>query len=898
MPLAAGTRLGGYEIVAAIGAGGMGEVYRGRDAKLGRDVAIKVLPAAFVSDPGRVSRFEREARVLASLSHPHIGAIYGFESAGDLHGLILELIDGPTLAERLKTTPPISVLEALSIARQIADALDTAHEKGIVHRDLKPANVKIDPRGLVKVLDFGLAMVDATDVAAVDLSQSPTVTVGVTRAGTILGTAAYMSPEQARGKPLDKRTDIWAFGCVLFELLTGRPAFAGETITDITAAILEREPDWSVLPTQTPLSVRRLLQRCLEKDPAQRLRDIGDARHEMDHAIADLRQSRGASVAGADPGARSRPPWKWIAAAAVVLAILAVGGFLAVGGIKPAAPARLEPPVQLTNFNDAALAPALSPDGRMLTFIRGGNFAASAARGQIYVKMLPKGEPVQLTRDQFAKEQPVFSPDGSRIIYTARTDGFRWDSWQVPVLNGAPQPFLPNASGLSWIDDQHLIYSEVMTGIHMGIVTSTESRTGSRAVYFPRGEAGMAHRSTRSPDGKSVLVVEMSGADWLPCRLLPFDGSSEGRAVGPMDGQCTTVAWSPDGRWMYFSSNAGGMYHIWRQRYPDGLPEQVTSEPTEQEGTAITPDGKYLITSMGLQQAGITLKGPAGERPLTSEGFAMLPTMMPSGDRVFYLLRGGSRGFVSGELWSMNPETGEKAPSLPGRLMANYSISADGRRVVFTSLGVESGDGIWIADLDRRTAPRQLTRGAEFRAFFGAPGEIVFMTQGNARQLYRMKEDGSGVEMISPDPVINLVTVSPDGRWAVALVPNVAIGGGTRTEFRSLRGEPSVQVCCSIGFANRIQAPIYGWSADGKSLLVALQYFGRNTPKTVVLPYRSGVPLERQWPKGLNSEEDVAANPGARVINEAQVFPASTPESYLIWRRTTQSNLYRVSLPD
>jgi Tol biopolymer transport system component len=542
----------------------------------------------------------------------------------------------------------------------------------------------------------------------------------------------------------------------------------------------------------------------------------------------------------------------------------------------------------------------------MVTFIRGGFFATSGGGQttvQIYVKILPKGEPVQLTRDPYQKEQPVFSPDGSRIVYAAVMPGFKWDSWQVPVLGGAPQPFLPNASGLVWLDDQRLLYSEIMAGIHMGIVTSTESRTGSRPIYFPRLEGGMAHRSAPSPDRKQVLVVEMNGGEWLPCRLVPFDGSSTGRPIGPLDGQCTTANWSSDGQWMYFSSNAGGAFHVWRQRYPNGTPEQITFGPTEQEGTALTPDGKYLITSMGLQQASIWLKGPSGDRQLTSEGFAMLPTMLPSGDRMFYLMRTGSRGFASGELWSLNPATGERERALPGRVMANYSISADGRRVVFASASNTSDDGIWVADLDRRTPPRQLTRGSEFRAFFGRPGEIVYISpQAELRYLYRMREDGSGVERIGPEPVDNLITVSPDGQWAVVFLHEKTTGGGLALQLMSLHGEAPMTACEKCVFfglgPNRVQGSPITWSMDGKSVFVSLRYFGLGTEKTVVLPYRPGVPLAALWPTGLRSEQDVAANPGATVINEANVFPAASASAHLSWRRTTQSNLYRVRLPD
>src|SRR6267378_5348983 len=271
MGLSAGTRLGPYEIQAPLGAGGMGEVYRARDTKLGRDVAIKILPEVFTSNPERLARFEREARMLAALNHPHIGAIYGVEDAESVHALVLELVEGDTLGERLRRGP-LPLTDALAIARQIAEALESAHERGIIHRDLKPANVKITPDGTVKVLDFGLAKAASYDGVGFDLEQSPTITVGATSAGAILGTAAYMSPEQARGKVVDKRTDIWAFGCVLYELLTGKQAFEGESVTETLAAVLKAEPDWTLLPATTPPSIRVLLRRCLQKDVTRRLR--------------------------------------------------------------------------------------------------------------------------------------------------------------------------------------------------------------------------------------------------------------------------------------------------------------------------------------------------------------------------------------------------------------------------------------------------------------------------------------------------------------------------------------------------------------------------------------------------------------------------------------------------
>ena len=272
-----GKRLGHYDVRSLAGAGGMGEVYRARDTRLGRDVALKVLPPEWTADPDRLARLEREARLLASLNHPNIATIHGLEDTAAIRVVVLEYIEGDTLADRIGEGP-LAPGEALSIARQVKDALEAAHERSIVHRDLKPANIKITPTGLVKVLDFGLAMLEPALVGdPLDDSQAPTITTRGTREGVIAGTAAYMSPEQARGLAIDKRTDIWAFGCVLFEMLAGRAAFARATLTDTLAAVVEGEPDWNALPRDTPRGVERLIRQCLEKDQRKRLRDIGDA---------------------------------------------------------------------------------------------------------------------------------------------------------------------------------------------------------------------------------------------------------------------------------------------------------------------------------------------------------------------------------------------------------------------------------------------------------------------------------------------------------------------------------------------------------------------------------------------------------------------------------------------
>src|SRR5580765_2324557 len=385
MPLAVGTRLGLYEIVAPLGAGGMGEVYRARDTKLGRSVAVKILPDAFALVPDRLARFEREAKVLASLNHPHITALHGMEESEGRHFLVMELVEGETLADAIaaKARGPgaprgLETDDALTIARQIADALEAAHEQGIIHRDLKPANIKLRPDGTVKVLDFGLAK--ALDPAGRDSSasltsgatvmhdplQSPTMAspAAMTGMGVILGTAAYMAPEQARGRAVDRRADIWAFGVVLFEMLTGRLAFHGDTISDTVAAVLTRESDWRAVPQATPESVRGLLRRCLDRDPRRRLQAIGEAR-----VLLEIPVAAGSPV---EPVRGRGPGWRTLAAA-VVGAVLFAAGWLARS--SPGATREAVRKVDLA-VNDleanSGRAPVISPDGSRVAFVAGG----------------------------------------------------------------------------------------------------------------------------------------------------------------------------------------------------------------------------------------------------------------------------------------------------------------------------------------------------------------------------------------------------------------------------------------------------------------------------------------------------------------------------------------------
>src|SRR5579864_583483 len=386
MAVAVGTKFGPYQIISPLGVGGMGEVYRAHDAKLGRDVALKLLPPMFTSVGDRVARLEREARVLASLSHPHIGAIYGLEDAGNVPVLVLELVEGETLEERVQRGR-LPLPEALAIAQQIADALDAAHRAGIIHRDLKPSNIKITPDGVVKVLDFGLAKTLTAEEPGSQAAASTTATG--TRLGTILGTADYMSPEQARGQAVDKRTDIWAFGCVCYEMLTGRAVFAGATMTDTLAAILDQEPDWALLPEALPASIRRLLQRCLEKDPKRRLHDIADARIELD----DAREVRATTSSGPHTPAAPSRSRRWLLALVAIVSLGTLTSTLIVYLQRAPVEARafrttILPPANVSTAARGAPAQhlAISPDGQRLAF------AAADANGRIQLWVRPLDE--------------------------------------------------------------------------------------------------------------------------------------------------------------------------------------------------------------------------------------------------------------------------------------------------------------------------------------------------------------------------------------------------------------------------------------------------------------------------------------------------------------------------
>jgi serine/threonine protein kinase/Tol biopolymer transport system component len=869
--LVTGQRIGVYQVQALLGAGGMGEVYRARDTRLGRDVAIKMLPRALTVDPDRLIRLEREARVLASLNHPHIAAIHGLEES-DGPALVLELIEGETLRERL-ARGSLPLAETLHIARQIAEALKAAHEKGIVHRDLKPANIKITPESVVKVLDFGIAKVASDQGPWPDSTRASRPTSSGTLEGAIVGTAAYMSPEQARGGSVDRRTDVWAFGCVLYEMLSGRMAFARETVTDTHAAIVDQEPEWTAVPATTPPAVRRLLRRCLEKDPKQRLGDIGDARVDLEQPAAASVHHRRSSAA--------------VLVVVTLLLLAATAGM--VYSTRPSAlvtsPSEY---TQLTNFTDSAMAPSLSPDGRMVTFIRGGG-DGFPIRGQIYVKQLPNGESVPLIDDAGVKYGPVFTHDGSRIAYTKVTPtatGVSWDTWTVPVFGGPAARFVPNAAGLVWLGERRVLFGEIKTGIHMGIVTATESRAERREIYFPAHDKWMAHFSYLSPDRQSVLVVEMDETHFFTqCRLVPFDGSSAGRQVGPR-GICKSAAWSPDGRWMYFGVTVGGSSHLWRQRFPDGTPEQLTFGPTEEDGVAVAPDGQSLVTSLGHRQSAVWIHDAAGERAITSEGFARLPRFSRDGTRAFYLLQQDSSS-SSAELRTVDLGSGKSESVLPGVSVTDYDISRDEKEIAYTTKENNGESRIWLASLDRRSPPREIARGGD-QVSFGTDGDLLFRSlEEKTNSLARIKKNGSGRKRIEAVPIVYKTGVSPDGAWAIV----VAAGAGEHSQPQTLA------VPVNGGNPQKICSPSCPavWSADGRFLYLARGATVTSLGMTIAIPVPAGKSLPDLPASGVVLAA-AAKLPGALVIEHDLVSPGADPSTYLFTKSDFQRNLFRIPL--
>ena len=839
----------------------MGEVYRAHDAALDREVALKILPDAGARDADRIARFRTEARALAALNHPNIAVIHGLVELGDGHAIVMELVEGPTLADRL-TRGTLPTDEAVAITSQIVAALAAAHDRGIIHRDLKPANVKVRADGTVKLLDFGLAKLVASPGDETRPAAAPT-----TEYGLVMGSPPYMSPEQMRGEPIDARSDLFAVGALLYELVTGKHAFPSP---------LDRTPPSLA---DVPRALRPVLGKLLQ--PQRETRYPSAAALAVDLRGVEQQRSRA-----------TRRPGRRLVAAAVVLAALVGWTLMRTAG--PTGPvASPSDYVQITDLAESAMSPSLSPDGRMVAFKVGEDFFLGD--GQIYVKLLPNGESVQLTHDRQGKYGPVFTPDGSRVAYTqleTTQEGLAWDTLTVPVLGGEPTRLLPNASGLTFLGPGRVMFAEISEGLHMSIVAATERRSEPQTIYVPPHQLGMAHFAHGSPDGRWVIVVEMdhTHAFGLPCRLVPADGQSAGRQVGPR-GTCTSAAWSPDGRWMYFGAEVGGRSHLWRQRFPDGIPEQITTGPTEEEGVTVAADGRSLITALGIRRSSIWMRVATGERAIVAEGFARLPRPSRDGSRVYFLLR-PTADSDSSELRVLDLASGSAQTVIPGISMLDYDLSADESEVAFTTQG-DAGPEIWIAPVDRRTPPRLVASNADQVSFGPGHDLIARVHQAQANVVMRISKDGARRQAIDAPPVHEKGQVSPDGRWVIVYSP----GSGTTEPVATFA------VPADGGSARRICMPYCdaGWSADGRhfTLGVDLDLASGVPSSTLVVPLAepSSIP---ELPEGgvhaIFEYTALAKRPGTIALEHGGVSIGSDPGTYVFTKAEFHTNLFQIPL--
>ena len=661
--LSTGARLGPFEILNAIGAGGMGEVYRARDAKLGRDVALKVLPEAFARDDERMARFQREAKVLASLNHHNIATVHGLEDSGSTHALVMELVEGPTLAERIGSGP-IPIGEALPIARQICDALEYAHERGIVHRDLKPANVKVTSDNAVKVLDFGLAKALEGDAASIDIASSPTITRMDTRAGVLLGTAAYMSPEQAKGHPADRRADIWAFGCVLYEMLTGEVTFRGESVADTLAAVLRAEPDWSQLPAGTPIRVRVLLQRCLQKDPKQRLQAIGDARIALDEVLSGVPEPSPVTATPISASLSSRAlPWALLAAAVAALAALAVVHFREKPMVAEAV--RLEMPLPENATIPAQGTFAVSPDGRQVAFFAVGPDGVQ----RIWIRSMNSLEARPIAGSETSNDPPFFwSPDSRYIAF----DG-RGRLKKIDILGGNPET-LCDLSGVavggSWNHDGVIIFGQSPGGI-MRVSSNGGSASPLTMLDPSRGEIQHVLPSFL-PDGRHFIYVRYSSR---PENSGVYVGSLDAR---PQEQSSKMLLQTPYGV-AYVPSSDSGFGRLLFVRDGTLMMQSFDTKRLEFLGEPVTVAeqlGSYREASFfSASSNGVLVyrTGSGGESQLT---------------------RFDRQGKVLGT-------AGERG------LYNTLALSPDGTRVAVERLDPQNGkEALWLVDLSRGTSTR------------------------------------------------------------------------------------------------------------------------------------------------------------------------------------------------
>ena len=793
MSLAPGTRLGSYEIVAAIGRGGMGEVFRARDTQLGRDVAIKILPESFARDADRIARFRREAQALAALNDPHIAQIYQLEESPHSAALVMEFVDGRTLADLIAASSGgrgLALDDALALAAQVAAGLEVAHERGIVHRDLKPANVKVTPDGRVKLLDFGLAKALGADAASGELMNSPTLTARATEAGMLLGTAAYMSPEQARGRPVDKRTDIWAFGAVLFELLTGRRLFDGETVSDTVAAVLRNDPDWTQLPADTPAHVRTLLARCLERDPSRRLRDIGEARVALDTARAPMsvaspmRELSPAAAPGGPSGSLTpassvlppRANRRWQVAAAV-LALTTVA--LAAGAVWLAtrrAPAALGPSLEL-----AITAP---PDGRFEIGSNSGNvmlspdgtriaFAASTdGTRRIWIRSLAADDARPLSGTENGA-MPFWSPDGRRIGFFAIAKLLT-----VDISGGLPESIADAtaARGAAWNRDGTIVFAAggsalwkvSATGGPVTPVTTLDASRGENAhywpVWLPDGQRLLYFaRSSSQPEINGIYIARLDGS--TPPTRVVASLSSGILSTDPATGQLHLL-WVRDGDLLAqrFDGNAGALLGDAVVVARDVLVEEsqrLTFASASNTGVLAWASARAASQVFSLYSRDGQLKRVLGIPP---GGRLDQPAFSPDGRRL--LFQRVERGASDIHVHDLQTGVTRSVTSSPGfDELGNWT--PDSRAILY--LGYQSNTrSLLKAPLDAGTPHVEIYRGnTDGRAFETPDGRFVIVNEAvpGGRNIVAVPLNGSTPATLAPSAIV--LSISGDGRWLV-----------------------------------------------------------------------------------------------------------------------------------
>jgi len=811
MALAQGTFLGTYEIMAPLGAGGMGEVYLARDSRLSREVAIKILPGDSSQDPERLARFDREARLLASLNHPNIGAIYDLAESNGTKFFVLELVPGQTLADAV-ARGPVPVDEALSMCRQIADALEAAHEKGIIHRDLKPANIKITSEGKVKVLDFGLGKLSEHD-SPVLLSQSPTLLTGrASVEGVIVGTAAYMSPEQARGKDVDRRTDIWSFGCVVFELLTGKQAFEGETVSDLFASILRGEPDWKALPTPTPESVRIMLHRCLQKDARRRLQHIGEARIAMEDAAAAVVETPDSNHASV-PAIATRRPLRWMIVS-VTAALLAAGVTAAfILNYRPLPDPRvvqflIEPP-PAGAFEQAAgvifTTTNLSPDGRKLAF------TAKDASGKVllWVRSLDNASPQPFPGTEGAAF-PFWSPDSRSVAFSAQgylqkidvTGGppqklfeataFRGGTWnrdnvlvvalptnqtlyRLPSGGGMPVEITKLAQGQvtqrspSFLPDgRHFLYradgADDVSGVYVGALDSTETKrllqADSNAVYSPTtGELLFLRQGTLLRQPFDLKKLELAG-DPIPV--------AENVAVSNYVGSFSV---SDNGVLAYKTGGSNEELALsWLDRA--GKPLETVGAPGPYRGIDLSPDGKRIAVHRHEGTGGDIWILESLHGPITRL------TLEPSRDN-------------SSPVWS------------PDGTHVAYSARQNGKWRIYQKLSVGNSNEELLSESDLNSAPMAWSPDRKSLVL-----RVVDPKTAGDESVFSFETKKTTPFLNGPYNELT-AQISPDGKW-IAYASNES--GGYEIYVRPFpSGEGQYHLSVNGGYAPR-------WRKDGKEL--------------------------------------------------------------------------------